>query len=99
MHIMNMNNNLNELSKPKKEEKEEPKEKLKEVELTENSIKSKYNNKKINELHSKKLALQKKEIDLSLLNLQKDNLMKEEQKAIDYTDYEKADNIENRIKK
>ena len=34
----------------------------------------------------------------SSLNAQKENLIKEEQKAIDDNDYEKADNIENRIK-
>jgi len=99
---MDMNNNMNEIPKPKQEE--EPKEK----ELNENSIKSKFNIKKngfindyikyINELHAKKLALQNKESDLSLLNIQKENLMKEEQKAIDDNDYEKADNIENKIK-
>ena len=99
---MDMNNNMNEIPKPKQEE--EPKE----TELNENSIKSKFNIKKngfindyikyINELHSKKLALQNKESDLSLLNVQKENLMKEEQKAIDDNDYEKADNIENKIK-
>ena len=93
-------NNMNEIPKPK----EEPKE----AELTENSIQSKYNNKKnnfvndyikyINELHSKKLSLQNKESELSLLNVQKENLIKDEQKAIDDNDYEKADNIENRIK-
>jgi hypothetical protein len=49
-------------------------------------------------LHSKKLALQNKESDLSSLNIQKENLMKEQQKAIDDNDYEKADNIENKIK-
>ncbi len=103
---MDMNNNLNEIPKPREEpeHKEEPKE----IELTENSIKSKFNNKNnnfkndyikyINELHLKKLSLQSKENDLSLLNIQKENLIKEEQKAIDDNDYDKADNIENRIK-
>ena len=97
----NYSNKTFETPKPRKEE-------IKEKELSEISINSKYKIKKnnfindyikyINELHSKKLSLQNKENELSALNAQKENLVKEEQKAIDDNDYEKADNIENKIK-
>ena len=98
---MNNIDNQNDVPKPIVEE-------TKPKELNEDLIKSKYNKKKnnfindyikyINELHSKKLSLQNQESELSLLNLQKENLIKEEQKAIDDNDYEKADHIENKIK-
>ena len=109
----NSNNNINiyeTTNNVKKEETLTPgkKEEIKEKTISEISIKSKYKLKKdnyiddyikyINELHIKKLVLQNKESELSSLNIEKENLIKEEQKAIDDNDYEKADNIENKIK-
>ena len=105
----NLNMNLNSNNNNYNEEINQKKEEIKNTdELNEDNLNLKYNLRKnefineyikyINELHSKKIALQKKELDLSLLNIQKDNLMKEEQKAIDDNDYEKAESIENTIK-
>ena len=100
--------NDNNYNKIKETFTPEKKEEIKEKEISEISINAKYKIKKdnfindyikyINELHSKKLVIQNKESDLASLNNQKENLIKEEQKAIDDNDYEKADNIENRIK-
>ena len=53
----------------------------------------------ISNIHTLKLKLNSKRNELELKNSEKENLITEEQKAIEENDFEKADHIETSIKK